>query len=184
MTPPPAFPSLMGELLLLLGQRGERLTFRLITEAGLTLPQWITLNMLHWVGVQSVTGIAERLGLTNATTSHLVDRLVQAKFIKRTEDPDDRRLKRVEILAAGRALVMKMETLKQKEWESGIAQLSAENRMELERAMERAIAELKEKTASARPWLEKRAHALETLTLTKGRKNAGAGPKPRKPLAR
>jgi DNA-binding MarR family transcriptional regulator len=161
---PRAFPKRMGELLLLLEQRGERLTFGLITEAGLTLPQWVTLNLLHWAGAQSVTGIAEKLGLTSATASHLVERLVKAKFVERTEDPEDRRLKRVEISAAGRTLVTKMEAFKQREWEARIAELSPQARLELEHALACTVAELKEKNASARQWLDRRALGLGGLS--------------------
>jgi DNA-binding MarR family transcriptional regulator len=161
----------MGELIILLGQRGERQTYALINEAGATLPQWITLNILHWAGPQSVTGIAEMLGLTNATASHLVERLVQARFVERSEDPDDRRLKRVVIPSHGRSLVTKMEALKLREWESGVAQLSTEIKVELERAMGRAVAELKEKSSSAKLWVENLARGLAT-SATLGESNS------------
>ena len=177
------FPKLMGELLLLLEQRGERLTFGLITEAGLTLPQWITMNLLHWAGAQNVTGIAEKLGLTNATTSHLVERLVKAKFVERTEDPVDRRLKRVAISAAGRTLVTKMETLKQQEWEAGIADLSPQARRELEHALACTVAELKGKTASARQWLDRRALGLSGLPPERAQKPRETSPYRKKPPA-
>lgn len=71
----------------------------------LSLPQLGTLHFLRAEGTQSVSSIAHHLQLSLAATSHLVERLVQRGLLARTEDPSDRRQKRVDLTDEGRALV-------------------------------------------------------------------------------
>lgn len=77
----------------------------LLQELHLSLPQLGTLHYLRAEGTQSVSAIAHHLQLSLAATSHLVERLVQRDLLARTEDPSDRRQKRVDLTDAGRALV-------------------------------------------------------------------------------
>jgi len=77
----------------------------LLQELHLSLPQLVTLHFLRAEGTQSVSAIAHHLQLSLAATSHLVERLVQRGLLDRTEDPSDRRQKRVDLTDEGRALV-------------------------------------------------------------------------------
>ena len=52
-----------------------------------------------------VSGIGEEMGVTNAAASQAVDRLVQLGMIERTEDPDDRRSKRLALTQKGFELI-------------------------------------------------------------------------------
>ncbi len=45
------------------------------------------------------------MGVSNAAASQTVDRLVQMDLIERTEDPDDRRSKRLTLTQKGKTLV-------------------------------------------------------------------------------
>jgi DNA-binding MarR family transcriptional regulator len=74
-------------------------------DYGLSAGQLRTLTHLHFQGVHQVSDIGDDLGVTTAAASQLVDRLVNMKLLKRTEDPDDRRVKRITITDSGRALV-------------------------------------------------------------------------------
>jgi len=77
----------------------------LLQELHLSLPQLGTLHFLRAEGTQSVSAIAHHLQLSLAATSHLVERLVQRGLLTRSEDPSDRRQKRVDLTTEGRALV-------------------------------------------------------------------------------
>jgi DNA-binding MarR family transcriptional regulator len=53
----------------------------------------------------SLSDISGQLGVTNAATSQLVDRLVQLNLVTRTEDPADRRNKQLQLTPQGKALI-------------------------------------------------------------------------------
>ena len=54
-----------------------------------------------------VSEIGDQLGVSNAAASQAVDRLVQMGLIERTEDPDDRRAKRLALTQKGCELMEK-----------------------------------------------------------------------------
>src|SRR5882757_5743547 len=100
--PPAATPlsgvgDLVGALMGLVHRRSAGSTLALMNEAGLTMAQMVALYVLDHLGAQSVGAVASFLNLSPAATSHLVDRLVTSGFVGRTEDPVDRRQKRVVI---------------------------------------------------------------------------------------
>jgi len=74
-------------------------------EAGLSPSQAITLMHLHHSGVSDVTEIAERVGVTSAAASQLIERMVQMGLVVRSESQEDRRYKQVELTEQGQALV-------------------------------------------------------------------------------
>ena len=68
---------------------------------GLSMSQLGTLLHVHKLGACGVTNLSEDLGVTNAATSQMLDRLVQGGLVRREEDPVDRRSKRIELTAKG-----------------------------------------------------------------------------------
>ena len=74
-------------------------------DSGLSTSQLNTLMRLHYRGSCPVSGISDELGLTAAAGSQIVDRLAGMGLIERTEDPADRRVRRVRLTAKGRGLV-------------------------------------------------------------------------------
>lgn len=56
----------------------------------------------HSVGVSDV---GDGLGVTNAAASQMLDRLVHQDLIVRTEDPDDRRGKKIVLTDKGRRII-------------------------------------------------------------------------------
>ena len=72
---------------------------------GLSMPQFSVLMQLHYKGACGMSEISERFDVTAAAASQLVDKLVQAGYIERTEDPSDRRAKLLKLSAKGAALV-------------------------------------------------------------------------------
>ncbi|HAV76406.1 MAG TPA: hypothetical protein DCX53_03535 [Anaerolineae bacterium] len=74
-------------------------------STGLSMPQFSILMQLHHKGSCGVSDISERFDISNAAASQLVDKLVQNRFIKREEDPHDRRAKLLNLTDKGRTLI-------------------------------------------------------------------------------
>lgn len=115
---------------------------RSMADLGLTMPQIAALHALMFEGPRSVTDLGADLGHSMSATSSLVQRLVEQGLVSRTEDPVDRRQKRVELTAAGRKLVERMLKARQKEVRAGLEHLSVDLRAELQRIMRRIVEEL------------------------------------------
>jgi DNA-binding MarR family transcriptional regulator len=80
---------------------------KFMDETGLSFSQINILMRLNHGGNSGVSEIGDQLGITNAAASQAVDRLVQLGLIKRTEDPDDRRAKKLALTPDGHALIEK-----------------------------------------------------------------------------
>ena len=78
---------------------------RFMDETGLSFSKVNVLMRLFHGRNCGVSGIGEEMGVTNAAASQAVDRLVQLGMIERTEDPDDRRSKRLALTQKGCTLV-------------------------------------------------------------------------------
>jgi len=75
---------------------------RSVRAAGLSPPQLIALLHLYHGGGCGVREIARHLEVTSAAASQFVDKLVGAGLVERSEDPGDRRARRLTITASGR----------------------------------------------------------------------------------
>jgi DNA-binding MarR family transcriptional regulator len=135
--------NLIGDLMGLVHRRSAGGTLSLMNEAGLTMAQMVTLYVLDHAGPQSVTAIASFLNLSPAATSHLVDRLVSAAFVGRTEDQADRRQKRVAITPAGRALAARVHQERAREFASALALVTPELQRQFARVLGRVVTELR-----------------------------------------
>lgn len=60
-------------------------------ELELTIAQLRTLRVLKDEGPSTIGHVAEMLGITLPTASHLVDKLVHSGHVERADDPEDRR---------------------------------------------------------------------------------------------
>jgi DNA-binding MarR family transcriptional regulator len=74
-------------------------------SSGLSFSQVNVLMRLFHGAICGVSGIGEEMGVSNPAASQAVERLVQMGMIERTEDPDDRRSKRLVLTEKGRAMV-------------------------------------------------------------------------------
>ncbi len=75
-----------------------------LADAGGSLATWIVLSALSDVGIVSQAVLASHVRLEGATITHHVDRLEAAGLVRRRIDPDDRRVRRLELTAAGEEL--------------------------------------------------------------------------------
>jgi DNA-binding MarR family transcriptional regulator len=76
-------------------------------STGLSMAQFSILMQLHHRGNCAIGDISERFDITNAAASQLVDKLVQSSFIKREEDPQDRRAKMLNLTDKGKDLIQR-----------------------------------------------------------------------------
>ena len=107
MSPTKVFTEVIREWSEVFMQRSMRDFRKFMDETGLSFSQInILMRLLHG-GSIGVSEIGEQLGVTNAAASQAVDRLVSLDLIERTEDPADRRAKRLALTRKGRALIEK-----------------------------------------------------------------------------
>jgi len=105
-------------------------------EFELSFSQMKALHHLHEHQDLSVKALGETLGLSLAAMSRAAEELVQRGLMDRTEDPVDRRIKRLKLTAEGRALVQKMRELRMAGFEQFVATLSNKERTQLAKALE------------------------------------------------
>ena len=74
-------------------------------NTGLSMPQFSILMQLRYRGTCSVSDISDRFDFSAAAASQLVDKLVQAGYLERAEDPTDRRAKLLSLSAKGEELI-------------------------------------------------------------------------------
>ena len=81
----------------------ERAGNRTLEEHGLTLPQWLALGAVLHAGEAGLSHgqMSQRMMLSKAPVTGLVDRLARAGLVERNPDPTDRRVSRVSITKAG-----------------------------------------------------------------------------------
>jgi DNA-binding MarR family transcriptional regulator len=75
--------------------------FRMWCEVGLTTAQLRVLFLIRDQPGVTAGELANRLSVTPPTVSGIVDRLVRMDFVRREEDPSDRRLVRNQLTEAG-----------------------------------------------------------------------------------
>ena len=107
MSPTIVFTEVIREWSEVFMQRSMRDFKRFMDETDLSFSQVNILMRLLHTGNTGVSEIGEQLGVTNAAASQAVDRLVQLGLIERTEDPEDRRAKRLALTPKGRKLIEK-----------------------------------------------------------------------------
>jgi DNA-binding MarR family transcriptional regulator len=112
-------------------QRSAGETLAIMNEAGLTLPQFVTLHLLRQSGPRSVSFIAERLHLSMPATSQLIDRLVRGRFATRHEHEADRRQRRIRITPSGRRLLDRVARSRAREFSMAFTGLPARLGQEL-----------------------------------------------------
>jgi DNA-binding MarR family transcriptional regulator len=112
---------------------------RAIDDTGLGLIQFkalITLASGDEEGHASVNEVAEALGVSLPSASRAVDDLVKRGLATRDEDPDDRRVRRVSLTAAGRELSDQVTAARVAGLERFVATLGVEERRKLGAALE------------------------------------------------
>jgi DNA-binding MarR family transcriptional regulator len=123
---------------LFLYDRGNQL--RVIEDSGLTITQCKVLLELGGLGGEvhawQVSDLAEVFGVSVPSMSRAVDALVKKRLATRVEDPDDRRVRRVQITAKGKNLVETLVAVRQSGFEAFASTLDAAQRRKLDAAVD------------------------------------------------
>jgi DNA-binding MarR family transcriptional regulator len=135
---------LLKELMSMVVQQSAGEIMAVMCQAGLSLPQIVALHSLRKCGPLSISAIAEKLNLSLAATSHLVERMVQQGLVVRNEDTIDRRQKRVAITAAGQAVLERLVQARLREVTNILSGLPPDLRVQLEKVLEQVVEELKQ----------------------------------------
>jgi len=78
---------------------------RYVKASGLSMPQFGILMNLHYSHTCGVSDISDRMEISAAAASQLVEKLVQSGLLERAEDPSDRRAKLLTLSEKGRLLI-------------------------------------------------------------------------------
>ena len=140
---PAKLASLIEEMMSHIHRRSADDTLAVMNEAGLTMAQMVALHLLTHLGPVSVSSIAACLKLSPPATSHLVDRMVIAGLVGRSEDPTDRRHKRIAITSTGRELIEGTNERRTREFTRVLSSLSSDAQAQFGKALARVVTELK-----------------------------------------
>ncbi len=108
---------------------------RFVRGTGFSLPQVGLLMRLYHGGHCEVHDIGEHFATTSAAASQLVERLVQAGLVERTQDPDDRRARQIALTAKGRALVETGIAERHRWVDALVSEMSAAEKAEVGKAL-------------------------------------------------
>jgi len=133
---------LIEEMMSHIHRRSADDTLAVMNDAGLTMAQMVGLHILEKLGPLSVSSVAACVKLSPPATSHLIDRLVVSGLVERSEDPADRRHKRVAIAPRGRELIQRTRDQRAREFTRILSRLSAEVQAQFGRALARVVEEL------------------------------------------
>ncbi|MBO6940453.1 MAG: MarR family transcriptional regulator [Deltaproteobacteria bacterium] len=140
-------PELAHEVLTAIRQIVRRVSEhskQLSREVGLTVPQLLCLKAIGEAGAEealTLAGLAQRVQLSSATVSRIIDRLVRAGLVSRERGTTDRRLVRIRLTEAGEDRFESLPKPLQEEFLQKLYALPAEEREELVVALQR-IADL------------------------------------------
>lgn len=115
-----------------------------------TIQQFIVLHLIDRKECPKMTDLAEELGVTMGNMTAMADRLIKADYIVRKDDPDDRRVVRVCLTQQGRELIKKAVDRKRKGQEMILNKLSATDRDDLFRIINKLIAAIKREEGEKR----------------------------------
>ena len=116
----------------------ERAGNRILEEHHLTIPQWLGLGAVLNRGDEGISHgqLGQRMMLSKAPVTGLVDRLARAGLVERSPDPGDRRVSLVRITPEGEALWHRAhDTLKDDSREDMLDSLDREQQEQLLRLM-------------------------------------------------
>src|SRR5574341_158536 len=106
-----------------------------VKASGMSMPQFSILMQLHYKGSCGISEISERFEVTTAAASQLVERLVQSGLIERSEHPDDRRAKQIQLSNKGRKLIENGIEQRYRWVDELAASLNAEERTKVAQAL-------------------------------------------------
>ena len=120
-----------------------------LLDTALTMQQLRAVLLVALDGPLTGHDLADRLGVSTATTSGLVDRLVERGAVERTDDPGDRRVRRVRLTGAGARVVRELTEAGREASDRVLLQLDVEDLRALVRGLAAVRAVVEREAAAA-----------------------------------
>ncbi len=115
--------------------RSMRDSARFVKASGFSMPQFFLLMHVDQHAQCGISDLSEHMDITNAAASQLVDKLVQAGLLNRTEDPNDRRARQLVLTDKGKDLIEKGITERYRWVEEVAARLNDEEQVKVSAAL-------------------------------------------------
>ena len=96
----------------------------------ITLPQFVVLDILNKQDESKMSDLAHFINVTTAAMTGIVDRLVRDGYIRRTSDPEDRRIILVSLTTKGDKLVKEVTDERKKHFCKIFGMISQKDREE------------------------------------------------------
>jgi DNA-binding MarR family transcriptional regulator len=109
----------------------------ILAAHGISRWGYVVLNALDRAPVRTQAALAEAVGADKTRIIGTLDELQQGGYIERRPDPDDRRVRLLEITPAGRTVKNAVQSDIQRGEERWLAELTAEERRVFLRVLER-----------------------------------------------
>lgn len=135
MTPTTDAPEPLGELFLATSRRLRRQTMEAFAPLGITPHQARTLRTVLAEGPMRLGVLAGRLRIAPRSVTDVVDSLVEAGWVARSPDPDDRRATVIEVTAAGRRQAEAVEAVRREASGRFFDAMAPADRAELKRIL-------------------------------------------------
>jgi DNA-binding MarR family transcriptional regulator len=123
---------------------------RFSREKGMSLSQIGALFRIRRGGC-SVSDISGELGITAAAASQMLDSLAQQDFIRRSEDPNDRRVRQIVLTEKGRKVLLESIHTRQRWMHSLVNQLNGQEQLQVASALELLVEKAKQLEKKDRP---------------------------------
>ena len=150
MNPDP-FVATMEKWMKVSMHRSMRNFIHYIRRSGFSLSHMAAMLQVQRCGSCAVTELASHLGVTNAATSQLLDRLVEHGFVLREENPDDRRAKRIKLTDKGKQFMREGIQTRQN-WINELSQiLSPDEKLTIGMALDTLTAKVRELRQTPEP---------------------------------
>jgi len=101
----------------------------------LTIPQLKSLFLIARRGSMNTKSLAEGLGVTPSNVTGIVDRLVKQGLVSRQEDPEDRRMLRIQVTDQGEAILTSLREETVSTMSDVLAHMSVEELSSLARGL-------------------------------------------------
>ena len=118
-----------------------------LSRGEITMPQFWVLECLSKCEGRLMSEIADFLGVSRPAATGLIDRLINQELVRRDNTPDDRRTVRISITPQGRKIVKNVWEQKRRTLVKVFSQLSARDREEHIKILERAVEILSQQSA-------------------------------------
>lgn len=110
---------------------------------GLSFSQSMILNLLSKLKTPKMKDLAKELGVTLSNVTGIVDRLIKSGYVKRQDDPKDRRIVRIMLTKKGEEISKNIYQQKQHCINKIFSKLSQNDRQTIIKIMEKLVNEIR-----------------------------------------